>query len=576
MTAPPAGPGTKSTRAVRSGAVVFQAQVLMTAAIGLVSCVALALPGVNLADSRAFLLGVGLLLAAAVVGSTVPWPQLARHWQMALPLMDIAAIVLLRSAAPTSGFGVLLAFPVIWLAISYGRIGTILGPLMSAILLWSQVAADSIGWLPSSYGAQSVTSTTSLSLTMTFISAILWWTDRRLGAQRVLLRRQAAMLEDTLQRTRDQERVLRDVLDTVDFCVVSLDGTGNTLTVNRASLALLDQLRIPSSVPLERLPVYLADGVTPLELSDAPHIRAMRGESVASETYWVGHFGEPRRALQVSAGVLLRRDGAIDRIVLAARDVTVQLRAIKDRDDLVASMSHELRTPLSSILGYVDLTLEDPELAPHNREMLDIALKNTNRLMSLVNDLMLARSPAAESVIRLVLEPTDVVEMVHESVSSLRPVAGDRIVTMSIDAPSDLVARVDLFRLRQVLDNLLSNAIKYNVYGGRIAVRLSTATIDAADDAFELTVDDTGRGMTPEEQNGLFERFYRADSVRGSTIHGTGLGLSIAREIVELHGGTIAVDSEIDRGTLVTVRIPRGDLSDAGDPAIDDRPRAAR
>jgi two-component system phosphate regulon sensor histidine kinase PhoR len=113
------------------------------------------------------------------------------------------------------------------------------------------------------------------------------------------------------------------------------------------------------------------------------------------------------------------------------------------------------------------------------------------------------------------------------------------------------VLEADAFRLRQVVDNLLSNAVKYNVHSGRIAV-----TLQATDASIELRVTDTGRGMTADEQERLFERFYRADSVRGSSMHGTGLGLSISRDIMRKHGGDLWLESVPGRGTAAIATLP--------------------
>jgi signal transduction histidine kinase len=240
--------------------------------------------------------------------------------------------------------------------------------------------------------------------------------------------------------------------------------------------------------------------------------------------------------------------------VVAAHDITAETRAVQDRDDLVTSMSHELRTPLSSILGYVDLTLEDPTLSTKSRKMLEIAVTNTERIMALLGDLLAARSSGRSSA--MVIRPTgcDLAQIVRESMDAVRVLASDRMVTMSLESPEQLAAVVDPFRVRQVVDNLLSNAIKYNELGGRVQIRLAVSGTPW--DGVRLTVADRGRGMTPEEQKGLFERFYRAESVRGTTIHGTGLGLSICRQIVELHHGEIGIESESGKGTAVTVRLP--------------------
>jgi two-component system phosphate regulon sensor histidine kinase PhoR len=109
----------------------------------------------------------------------------------------------------------------------------------------------------------------------------------------------------------------------------------------------------------------------------------------------------------------------------------------------------------------------------------------------------------------------------------------------------------DAFRLRQVIDNVFSNAIKYNVQSG--SVRVSLAETDGG---IEVRVADTGRGMSEDEQGNLFDRFYRADSVRGSSVHGTGLGLNISREIMREHGGDLRLESIKGKGTTAIATLP--------------------
>lgn len=126
--------------------------------------------------------------------------------------------------------------------------------------------------------------------------------------------------------------------------------------------------------------------------------------------------------------------------------------------------------------------------------------------------------------------------------------SGIRLVT---ELPDHVPVVCDTMRVSQVIDNLVSNAIKYTDAGGTV-----TVSARADDECAELSVSDTGQGMTREETARLFADYYRADRVRNSAIQGTGLGLSISRQFVEAHGGTIAVDSEPGTGTTFTVRLP--------------------
>ena len=155
-------------------------------------------------------------------------------------------------------------------------------------------------------------------------------------------------------------------------------------------------------------------------------------------------------------------------------------------------------------------------------------------------------------MLSLAFAPCDLSTIVTDAVESLRPVAAEQEITFELGGLPPVELEGDALRLRQVVDNLLSNAIKYNVLSGRIAVSLNSTDATA-----ELRVADTGRGMTDEEQKRLFDRFYRADSVRGSSVHGTGLGLSISRDIMRQHGGDLRLESTRGKGTTAIATLPR-------------------
>ncbi|KAA1378097.1 sensor histidine kinase [Aeromicrobium fastidiosum] len=548
--------------ATHFGESVFRSQVLLTGAVGFVICITVALSKRDLSDSPAFFIGITAILWVTIAAALVPWLRMAQQWQMVVPLLDIAALGMLRIAVPDSGFGILMIFPVIWLATSFGRWGAVSGAGLGSAMLVTQTVLIETGRTSFARGTTSPIATTSLAVALTFVAGVLYTTSQRVSSQRVLLRRQTRMLEAALGRARTQELTLREALDAVEFAVINLDPDGRTLTANRATHALLFELGLPVTTTWDRFPLYRSDKVTPVPPAEFPHVRLLAGEAVGSTTYWIGHRTGTRFAVDVSARLMHDHAGQVDRIVVVVRDVSAEVRAIADRDDLVTSMSHELRTPLSSMLGYVDLALET-DLPQATRDMLQIALTNAERLNALVTDLLAARSTSPANAITLSPAPYDVSALVSESVDAIRPMSAERLISIHLDIDDGVEAEVDAFRLRQVVDNLLSNAIKYNRIGGRITISVAAVPGDDADGTVEIRVADTGRGMSLEEQKGLFERFYRAESVRGSTVHGTGLGLSISREIVVLHGGTIEVDSEPGRGTEVVVRVPRRSTSGA-------------
>jgi CheY-like chemotaxis protein/anti-sigma regulatory factor (Ser/Thr protein kinase) len=231
------------------------------------------------------------------------------------------------------------------------------------------------------------------------------------------------------------------------------------------------------------------------------------------------------------------------------RDNTERVRLERAKSEFVATASHELRSPLTSIKGFVEL-LGSTQITDRQREFIDIILLSTNRLVDLVNDLLdVARVEAGQLEIQR--RPIAVAEAVREVAALMRPRFDDRQQQLLVDiAPALPVAWADPARVRQIVTNLLTNAHLYTGDGGRV-----TISVGASGDTILLAVADNGRGMTPEQIDRVFDRFYRGES--GSTGTGTGLGLSIVRSLVELHDGSIDVTSEIGQGTTVTVRLPR-------------------
>jgi signal transduction histidine kinase len=219
------------------------------------------------------------------------------------------------------------------------------------------------------------------------------------------------------------------------------------------------------------------------------------------------------------------------------------------KDEFVSSVSHELRTPLTSISGYVELMLEE-EQDEQKRSYLGIVDRNADRLLRLVADLLFSARLQGG---RLELERTevDVHRLVLHAVESARPRAEAAGVELTVAADSVPPVSGEAVRLAQLLDNLISNAVKFTPAGGRVSVHLS-----ARDGLVRFEVSDTGIGISEQEREQLFERFFRSQSALERQIQGTGLGLYISKAIVEAHGGRIGVQSEDGEGTTFFVELP--------------------
>jgi signal transduction histidine kinase len=252
--------------------------------------------------------------------------------------------------------------------------------------------------------------------------------------------------------------------------------------------------------------------------------------------------------------VVSRRSAARERSLRKELDEqNEQLREMdRMKDQFVSSVSHELRTPLTSIVGYIELLLDEEEfdnLDDEQRQFLGIVDRNCHRLTRLVDDILfIARVDAGR--LSLELQSVDLAELASMAVESARPFAGRKNQTLKLEAEPDLPAlQADPTRMNQLIDNLISNAIKYTPEGGT-----ATVVVARSDGAIHVEVRDTGVGIPPDELEKLFVRFFRAST--SGVAQGTGLGLSIVKSIVEAHRGTIDVRSEVGEGTTFLVDLP--------------------
>jgi PAS domain S-box-containing protein len=245
-------------------------------------------------------------------------------------------------------------------------------------------------------------------------------------------------------------------------------------------------------------------------------------------------------------------DDRITAFVATVKDVSERRRLERMRHEFAALASHELRTPLTSVVGYLEAVTEGEAgpLQPEQARLLGIAERNAKHLARLVEDVLdVTRADAGQLGIERL--PLDLRALADDCVEAARPSAEDGGLELVLEAGEPVRATGDRRRLAQVVDNLLANAIKFTPAGGRVTVRAAAAGSEAV-----LEVADTGIGMTPAEQERLFERFYRAEGAQARQIRGTGLGLAITREIVEAHGGAITCASAAGAGSIFRVVLP--------------------
>lgn len=258
------------------------------------------------------------------------------------------------------------------------------------------------------------------------------------------------------------------------------------------------------------------------------------------------------RVIRIYFAVFADKENKPEGIIAVLQDVTEQEKLENMRREFVANVSHELKTPITSIKSYaetlLDGAMEDREIS---ERFLNVINSEADRMTRLVKDL-LQLSRLDNRQMKWNINPTSIVDLVKKACERMRIEAEGKKQNLECHVIGDIPdIKVDRDRIEQVVINIISNAIKYTMEGGSISVY-----VRRVHDEVHIKVADTGIGIPEEDLPRIFERFYRVDKARSREMGGTGLGLSIAKEIVELHKGTISIKSEVDKGTEVTVKLP--------------------
>jgi PAS domain S-box-containing protein len=231
--------------------------------------------------------------------------------------------------------------------------------------------------------------------------------------------------------------------------------------------------------------------------------------------------------------------------------------ASQAKSQLMANVSHELRTPLHAILGYTEMLIEDAEQDGRQEAARDArkVQDSAQHLLKLINEILdLAKIEAGK--MEITYEPVNLFELTNEVLQSLDPLAKNRGNQMILATPDDpIVVLTDGFRLRQCLMNLISNAIKFT-QNGQVAITFEKQGTATGRAQYEIKVTDTGIGMSKEAQSRLFEPFQQSDGSVTRVYGGTGLGLALTREMMQLLGGTVRVESDAGLGSTFTLSLP--------------------
>jgi signal transduction histidine kinase len=253
---------------------------------------------------------------------------------------------------------------------------------------------------------------------------------------------------------------------------------------------------------------------------------------------------------ELSYRVTTRSNDEIGELADSFNSMAATLEQVEQsRRQLTADIAHELRTPLTIIEGTVEGILDDVFEA--DSEHLNSIKEQTLLLTRLINDLR-DISLAESGQLMLNVQSTDIVYLAERVISSYRPNAGEKNIRLDMSSSiSSLEIKVDPVRIEQAISNLLRNAIRHTPADGSI-----TVNINRIDNSLDLSVSDTGEGITPEDLPHVFERFYRSGTSRSRIEGGTGLGLAIVKQMVEAHSGTVTVKSTPGKGSTFHISLP--------------------
>jgi two-component system phosphate regulon sensor histidine kinase PhoR len=370
---------------------------------------------------------------------------------------------------------------------------------------------------------------------------------RRAAEAREATARAALALRDRVATLEAGQAQVAAILDSMVEGVIALDGRGRVLLMNPGARAIFG-VGGPGEAAVEGRP--LLEVVRQKELLDlvAAAPAGAGGERVQREL----ELGPPISRVLEAQAVPLSLASEEGGTLVVVHDVTGVRRLERVRTEFVANVSHELRTPLTAIRGYLETLLDGAlEERKHARRFLEIAHTHAARLGRLVDDLLQLSNIETGKVV-LVPVPLELHEVATSALAIFEAEAARKGVALANRVPGDLAVRADRDRLSQILVNLVDNAVKFTPAGGQV-------TLDAAriaPDAVEVRVADTGIGIPSTDLPRLTERFYRVDKARSRELGGTGLGLAIVKHLVQAHGGSLAIDSQLGQGATVRFTLP--------------------
>ena len=359
----------------------------------------------------------------------------------------------------------------------------------------------------------------------------------------------AEEIEHYVGEIQEQKGRLEAVLEASPEALVTTDPEGRVTMANPAAARMLSIRSSDRGRALGDLGT--PQGILLCLREAAANGVAVREVELGNKAYWAyaaqmnRDEGDPMGNGKAEAG-----------IILAVRDITEHRALEKTKTAFVSDVSHELRTPLATIQSAVGLLERARErLDPLELRALELANGELRRIRGMVEELLtLAQLDAWQY--QLEVGPTDLSRIVQTAMESVESKAARFGIEVHFDGAAEHRCVCDAQKLYQVFLNLLDNAIKYSDPGDRVDVK-----IEEGISSLTVEVKDTGVGIPEEDLTQLFERFYRVDKDRSRATGGSGLGLAISRQIVEMHGGELSVESEVGEGSTFRMRLPKAPLS---------------